>query len=93
MADIIKRKVGRPRTKDIKIKRDKLGRPKNEETDKKKWRLTYLNSQNNLPLNIEEYNTIEQIAKKLNISTIVAYSIQKGTKKSYKFYKIEKILY
>ncbi len=92
MTEEIKRKVGRPKTKEIKHIRDKMGRPKNEESEKNKWRLTYLNPQNNLPINIEEYNSINQIAKKLGISTIVAYSIQYGKKKSYRFYKIEKII-
>ncbi len=72
----------------------KIGRPKgsgNKREKKNRWRITYLNPANKLPITIEEYKSVEEVAQKLNISVGVVYEMHKKDKKRYEFIKVDKI--
>lgn len=69
----------------------RVGRPKAVEKNEKNWRILYLNPTNKLPIQIEEYKTVEEVANKLGVTTAVVYNMHKMQQKRYEFIKVERI--
>lgn len=80
------------KVQDIVQSNKKSGRPKGSKNKQaKRWRITFLNPANKLPISIEEYSTVEEVAEKLSVTVGIVYEIHKKAKRRYEFTKVEKI--
>jgi DNA invertase Pin-like site-specific DNA recombinase len=67
------------------------GRPTNNSSNRIRWQVTFLNPANKLPISIEQFKTVDEIAVRLGISVGNVYMMNREPTKRWEYVKVEKL--